>query len=51
MLILNSCPILISSRTVTRMGIVPFDGAELQRGQVGSRHAYYCPNRQGEKGS
>lgn len=31
-------------------GTCPICGAELERVQVGSRHAYYCPNRQQKKG-
>jgi len=31
-------------------GKCPICGAELERVQVGSRHAYYCPNRQRRKG-
>jgi formamidopyrimidine-DNA glycosylase len=31
-------------------GKCPICGAELERVQVGGRHAYYCPNRQQKKG-
>jgi len=33
-----------------RGGVCPMCGAELERVQIGSRHAYYCPNRQQKKG-